>query len=39
MVRRWSSLGSWACARALIGVMTYSFARISAVVGMKVEDY
>ena len=25
--------------RALIGVMTYSFARISAVVGMKVEDY
>ena len=25
--------------RALIGVMVYSFARISAVVGMKVEDY
>jgi site-specific recombinase XerD len=25
--------------RALIGVMVYSFARVSAVVGMKVEDY
>jgi site-specific recombinase XerC len=25
--------------RALIGVMTYAFARIGAVVGMKVEDY
>ena len=25
--------------RALIGVMTYAFARISAVVGMRVEDY
>jgi site-specific recombinase XerD len=25
--------------RALIGTMTYSFARVSAVVGMKVEDY
>ena len=25
--------------RALIGVMTYTFARISAVVGMRVEDY
>ena len=27
------------CDRALLAVMTYSFARISAVVGMKVEDY
>jgi integrase/recombinase XerD len=25
--------------RALIGVMVYSFARVSAVIGMKVEDY
>ena len=25
--------------RALIGIMVYSFARVSAVVGMKVEDY
>jgi site-specific recombinase XerC len=25
--------------RALIGVMTYAFARIGAVVGMKIEDY
>ena len=25
--------------RALIGVMTYAFARVSAVVGMRVEDY
>jgi integrase/recombinase XerD len=25
--------------RALIGVMTYAFARIGAVVAMKVEDY
>ena len=25
--------------RALIGVMVYSFARVGAVVGMKVEDY
>ena len=25
--------------RALIGVMVYSFARVSAVIGMRVEDY
>ena len=25
--------------RALLGVMVYSFARVSAVVGMRVEDY
>ncbi len=25
--------------RAIIGVMTYTFARVSAVVGLKVEDY
>ena len=25
--------------RALIGVMTFAFARVSAVVGMRVEDY
>jgi site-specific recombinase XerC len=27
------------CDRALIGVMTYAFARIGAVVSMRVEDY
>jgi hypothetical protein len=30
---------SGACATAHIGVMTYAFARIGAVVAMKVEDY
>ena len=29
----------WACATALIGVMLYSFARVSAAVSMRLADY